>query len=139
MIESADVILWGTRIGCVVRRDGVPYAEFEYAPDLIGCGIEPSSIEMPVASRVYKFPSLPYASFHGLPGLLSDSVPDKFGNAVIDIWLKTQGRAPVRGQGFTGPAWRSGERACRRTEGSSAGRPSPCRRHSAERPARPPP
>ena len=94
MIESADVILWGTRIGCVVRRDDVPYAEFEYAPDFIGCGIEPSPIEMPVASRVYKFPSLPYASFHGLPGLLSDSVPDKFGNAVIDVWLKMQGRAP---------------------------------------------
>lgn len=94
MIESADVILWGTRIGCVVRREGAPYAEFEYAPDFIGCGIEPSPIEMPVASRVYKFPSLPYASFHGLPGLLSDSVPDKFGNAVIDVWLKTQGRAP---------------------------------------------
>lgn len=94
MIESADVILWGTRIGCVVRRDGVPYAEFEYAPDFIGCGIEPSPIEMPVASRVYKFPSLPYDSFHGLPGMLSDSVPDKFGNAVIDVWLKTQGRAP---------------------------------------------
>ena len=47
MIESADVILWGTRIGCVVRRDGVPYAEFEYTPDFIGCGIEPSPIEMP--------------------------------------------------------------------------------------------
>ena len=94
MIESADVILWGARIGCVIRREGAPYAEFEYAPDFIGCGIEPSPIEMPVASQVYKFPSLPYASFHGLPGLLSDSVPDKFGNAVIDVWLKTQGRAP---------------------------------------------
>ena len=94
VIESADVILWGKRIGCVVRREGVPYAEFEYDPDFIGCGIEPSPIEMPVASRIYRFPSLPEASFHGLPGLLSDSVPDKFGNAVIDVWLKTQGRAP---------------------------------------------
>jgi len=94
MIEAADVILWGRRIGCVIRRDGVPYAEFEYDPDFVGCGIEPSPVEMPVASKVYKFPSLPDMSFHGLPGLLSDSVPDKFGNAVIDIWLKTQGRAP---------------------------------------------
>ena len=94
MIESADVILWGKRIGCVVRREGVPYAEFEYDPDFVGCGIEPSPIEMPAASRIYRFPSLPEASFHGLPGLLSDSVPDKFGNAVIDVWLKTQGRAP---------------------------------------------
>lgn len=94
VIESADVILWGKRIGCVVRREGVPYAEFEYDPDFVGCGIEPSPIEMPAASRIYRFPSLPEASFHGLPGLLSDSVPDKFGNAVIDVWLKTQGRAP---------------------------------------------
>lgn len=94
MIESADVILWGKRIGCVVRREGVPYAEFEYDPDFVGCGIEPSPIEMSAASRIYRFPSLPEASFHGLPGLLSDSVPDKFGNAVIDVWLKTQGRAP---------------------------------------------
>lgn len=94
MIESADVILWGKRIGCVVRREGVPYAEFEYDPDFVCCGIEPSPIEMPAASRIYRFPSLPEASFHGLPGLLSDSVPDKFGNAVIDVWLKTQGRAP---------------------------------------------
>jgi len=94
MIEAADVILWGRRIGCVVRRDGMPYAEFEYDPDFVGCGIEPSPIEMPAVSKIYKFPSLPDISFHGLPGLLSDSVPDKFGNAVIDIWLKTQGRAP---------------------------------------------
>ena len=94
MIESAEVVLWGSRIGCVIRREGVPYAEFEYDPDFVGCGIEPSPIEMPAVSRVYKFPSLPEVSFHGLPGLLSDSVPDKFGNAVIDVWLKAQGRSP---------------------------------------------
>jgi serine/threonine-protein kinase HipA len=94
MIESAEVILWGRRIGSVIRREGVPFAEFEYAPDFVGCGVEPSPIEMPVATGVYKFPSLPNASFHGLPGLLSDSVPDKFGNAVIDVWLESQGRMP---------------------------------------------
>ena len=94
MIESAEVILWGRRIGFVIRREGVPFAEFEYAPDFVGCGVEPSPIEMPVATGVYKFPSLPNASFHGLPGLLSDSVPDKFGNAVIDVWLEAQGRLP---------------------------------------------
>lgn len=94
MIESAEVFLWGSRIGSVIRREGTPYAEFEYDPDFVGCGIEPSPIVMPAVSKVYKFPSLPDISFHGLPGLLSDSVPDKFGNAVIDVWLKAQGRAP---------------------------------------------
>ncbi len=77
MIEAADVILWGTRIGCVVRRDGMPCAEFEYDPAFIGRGIEPSPIEMPVSRKVYGFPALPSASFHGLPGLLSDSAPAK--------------------------------------------------------------
>ena len=94
MIESAEVFLWGSRIGSVIRREGIPYAEFEYDPDFVGCGIEPSPIVMPAVAKVYKFPSLPDISFHGLPGLLSDSVPDKFGNAVIDVWLKAQGRAP---------------------------------------------
>lgn len=30
----------------------------------------------------------------GLPGLLADSLPDRYGNALIDAWLATQGRAP---------------------------------------------
>lgn len=94
MTETAEVILWGSRIGSVIRREGAPYAEFEYDPGFVGRGIEPSPIEMPAVSKVYKFPSLPEEAFHGLPGLLSDSVPDKFGNAVIDVWLKAQGRAP---------------------------------------------
>jgi serine/threonine-protein kinase HipA len=49
---------------------------------------------MPLSDRVYEFPLLPKNTFHGLPGLLADSLPDKFGNALIDAWLATQGRAP---------------------------------------------
>jgi serine/threonine-protein kinase HipA len=47
---------------------------------------------MPLSRRIYQFPSLAEVSFHGLPGLLADSLPDKFGNALIDAWLATQGR-----------------------------------------------
>src|SRR5580658_7990309 len=49
---------------------------------------------MPLAPGVYQFPSLPEPAFHGLPGLLADSLPDKFGRALIDAWLATQGRRP---------------------------------------------
>jgi serine/threonine-protein kinase HipA len=49
---------------------------------------------MPLSDRVYEFPALPDITFHGLPGLLADSLPDKFGNALINAWLATQGRAP---------------------------------------------
>jgi len=43
---------------------------------------------------VYEFPTLSRSTFHGLPGLLADSLPDKFGNSLIDAWLATQGRTP---------------------------------------------
>ena len=49
---------------------------------------------MPLSDRIYTFPALPPATFQGLPGLLADSLPDRFGNAVIDAWLSTQGRSP---------------------------------------------
>jgi serine/threonine-protein kinase HipA len=49
---------------------------------------------MPLSRRVYVFSDLPPITFHGLPGLLADSLPDKFGNALIDTWLATQGRKP---------------------------------------------
>ena len=48
---------------------------------------------MPLGEQVYRFPALPRNTFHGLPGLLADSLPDKFGNALIDAWLATQGRS----------------------------------------------
>jgi serine/threonine-protein kinase HipA len=49
---------------------------------------------MPLSSRVHSFPGLRRESFHGLPGLLADSLPDRFGNALIDAWLASQGRRP---------------------------------------------
>jgi serine/threonine protein kinase HipA of HipAB toxin-antitoxin module len=51
---------------------------------------------MPLSDRVHVFPDLPRNTFHGLPGLLADSLPDQFGNTLIDAWLATQGRTPDR-------------------------------------------
>ena len=94
MNEAAEVLLWGRRIGVVSRLDGVPYVSFAYDAEFREAGIEPSPLMMPVGAEVYSFPEIPHNSFHGLPGMLSDSVPDKFGNAVIGSWLKAQGRLP---------------------------------------------
>lgn len=94
MTTSADVMLWGTRIGTVALFDGERFARFEYAPDFIASGIEVSPLRMPLSGNVFSFPQLNEMSFHGLPGLLADSLPDKFGNAVIDSWLESQGRRP---------------------------------------------
>ena len=93
MNESAEVLLWGKKIGVVSKRDGEPFVRFAYDGEFRDSGLEPSPVTMPVLETLYTFPDLPYRSFHGLPGLLSDSVPDKFGNAVIDVWLRSQNRS----------------------------------------------
>jgi len=88
----AEVQLWGRTIGAVSLEDGGSSAAFQYDPVFAQSGIEISPITMPLSDRVYVFPELPQRTFHGLPGLLADSLPDRFGNALIDAWLATQGR-----------------------------------------------
>ena len=94
MITRAAVRLWGRTIGAVSLDDANGIAAFQYDPAFARSGIEISPITMPLSDRVYVFPDLPQRTFHGLPGLLADSLPDKFGNALIDAWLATQGRTP---------------------------------------------
>lgn len=94
MSTVAEVRLWGRMIGAVsVERPG-GIAAFEYSDAFQRSGIEVAPLMMPLADRIYRFPNLPQQSFHGLPGMLADALPDKFGNAVIDAWLASQGRLP---------------------------------------------
>jgi serine/threonine-protein kinase HipA len=90
----ASVRLWGTPIGAVSLEDDRPDAIFQYDPAFLPSGIEVAPLRMPLAPAPYVFPNLNPNTFHGLPGLLADSLPDKFGHAVIDAWLASQGRRP---------------------------------------------
>ncbi len=94
MINAATVILWGTTVGYFYLEEGASFVSFEYDKDFLRMGIEVSPLMMPLSNRVYTFPELAASSFRGVPGLLADSLPDKFGNAVIDQWLAMQGRTP---------------------------------------------
>ncbi len=89
---NAEVRLWGTTIGAVALDAGEAVAAFQYAPAFVRSGIEVAPLMMPLRESPYAFPELSRQSFHGLPGMLADSLPDKFGNALIDAWLATQGR-----------------------------------------------
>ncbi|MFA5192859.1 MAG: HipA domain-containing protein [Verrucomicrobiia bacterium] len=91
---TAKVQLWGRTIGAVSMDEGRDYAAFQYDPAFARSGIEISPLTMPLSERVYAFPELSRNTFHGLPGLLADSLPDRFGNALINAWLATQGRTP---------------------------------------------
>jgi serine/threonine-protein kinase HipA len=90
----AEVRLWGRAIGAVSLEEGNDYAGFQYDAEFAQSGIEISPINMPLTERTYTFPQLAEKTFHGLPGLLADSLPDQFGNILIDAWLATQGRTP---------------------------------------------
>lgn len=88
----AEVRLWGRTIGAVSLEDG-DHAAFQYTSEFADSGIEVAPLVMPLSRRIHAFPELSRRTFHGLPGLLADSLPDGFGNALIDAWLATQGRS----------------------------------------------
>ncbi len=92
MTALAEVKLWGKTIGAVLLQDGDDVASFEYAAAFAQSGIQVAPLVMPLSRRVHRFPALSRTTFHGLPGLLADSLPDKFGNALIDAWLASRGR-----------------------------------------------
>ena len=94
MTVSAEVRLWGRRIGAVLLQTRKTVAAFEYDPAFRDSGIQVAPLMMPLSGRIYSFPALAQQTFHGLPGLLADSLPDAFGNAVIDAWLARSGRSP---------------------------------------------
>ncbi|GAB6088812.1 type II toxin-antitoxin system HipA family toxin [Spirochaeta dissipatitropha] len=93
MADNARILLWGSMIGAVSWVPEREIGVFQYAPEFIESGIQPSPIEMPLQEFPYSFPALPKSTFKGLPGMLADSLPDRFGNAVIDSWLAEQGRS----------------------------------------------
>ncbi|MEX0915622.1 MAG: type II toxin-antitoxin system HipA family toxin, partial [Wenzhouxiangellaceae bacterium] len=124
----AEVRLWGRTIGAVALADGERTAAFEYDPAFRRSGIQVAPVTMPLSERVFRFPELAHQTFHGLPGLLADSLPDKFGHRLIDAWLARQGRSPEsmnaverlcytgrRGMGALEFAPRIGPRATRST------------------------
>jgi serine/threonine-protein kinase HipA len=94
MSTLAEVRLWGKTIGAVSLEDGEDVASFEYDAAFAQSGIQVAPMVMPLSRRLHRFPELARPTFHGLPGLLADSLPDKFGNALINAWLASQGRQP---------------------------------------------
>ncbi|MBC8405663.1 MAG: type II toxin-antitoxin system HipA family toxin [Planctomycetes bacterium] len=91
-MSHALVSLWGTTIGAVRWDSEREIGLFEYEPDFLRSGIQVAPLHMPLAGAIYSFPALNHETFHGLPGLLADALPDRFGNALINAWLASQGR-----------------------------------------------
>lgn len=90
-LRTVKVKLWGSTIGYLHRQDN-GLIGFQYDENFLSSGIEVSPIKMPLSDLTYSFPALPEETFSGLPGMLADSLPDKFGNIVIKSYLENHGR-----------------------------------------------
>lgn len=94
-MATTEIKLWGKTIGAASWNEQKEIAYVEYTRDFIRSGIQVSPFMMPLTERIYSFPALNKNTFQGLPGLLSDSLPDKYGNALIDSWLAREGRSKI--------------------------------------------
>jgi serine/threonine-protein kinase HipA len=97
----AEVKIWGTLVGAVAWDEKTGYATFEYDQKFKQLGWDLSPLKMPItaSNSLFSFPELlkdrnsEYDTFKGLPGLLADTLPDKYGNQLINLWLAQQGRS----------------------------------------------
>jgi serine/threonine-protein kinase HipA len=98
-VETAYVKIWGMLVGAVSWDPEKELATFEFDRNFLEKDLDLSPLKMPIAdarsgTAKFEFPTLPKKTFKGLPGMLADSLPDKFGNNIIDVWLARQGRTP---------------------------------------------
>ncbi len=94
VMEVINVRFKQHEVGAVSFDTQTGLGAFEYAPSFIKTGIELSPLKMPLAQGIYSFPELDFNTFKGLPGLVADSLPDDFGNAVLNAWVAMRGKSP---------------------------------------------
>lgn len=102
MVDVAEVKIWDEFVGAVRWDSERQLAGFQYDTRFLAKGYNLSPIKMPIinGNQIYNFPELRKSkddhidTFKGLPGLLADALPDKYGNQLINIWLAQNGRPP---------------------------------------------
>ncbi len=96
MVTTAYVNIWDLRAGAIAWDAGSGLGSFEYDPAFLKSNLDLAPLKMPVSGaekKVFVFPDLRRSNtFAGLPGLVADALPDKYGNALINSWLSRQGR-----------------------------------------------
>ncbi|MCK9404250.1 MAG: type II toxin-antitoxin system HipA family toxin [Chitinophagaceae bacterium] len=96
MITTAFINIWNKRVGAIAWDVDTELASFEFESSFLANEWDLSPLKMPIANaakRVFSFPELKgTTTFKGLPGLLADVLPDKYGNSLINAWLSKNGR-----------------------------------------------
>jgi len=97
--KTAYIKLWEHLVGAVAWDAENKFATFEYDPDFLKLGLDVAPLRMPIeaarsGSATFSFRTLPKDTYYGLPGMLADALPDRFGSDLINRWLAAQGRSP---------------------------------------------
>lgn len=95
VMEALSVKYQNYNVGAVSFDTDTGLGAFEYHPSFLSTGIELSPIHLPLRTGIFSFPGLDKQTFRGLPGMVADSLPDDFGNAVLDAWVASEGRTPA--------------------------------------------
>lgn len=108
MINTIEVRYKGEPVGALSYNTGDTAARFEYLAEFVEKDIPLAPLTMPAEKgRIYSFPGLNWDTFRGLPGMLADSLPDDFGNAVLNQWVaqqpdRTEPLSPLERLQYTG-------------------------------------
>ena len=102
MMDLASINIWGELVGAVAWNETTGVATFEYDSNFKRRNLDLSPLKMSIKTdqQIFEFQELRKSSdssfdtFKGLPGLLADSLPDRYGNELINRWLAQQGRHP---------------------------------------------
>ena len=93
-VDRVEVHLWGQLAGVVALDPSYGFYAFRFTPEFQATGIDPSPLRMPVGEdRTFLFTDLPLETYKRLPAMLSDALPDDFGNALINRYMADRGIA----------------------------------------------
>jgi serine/threonine-protein kinase HipA len=101
MVVAAEIWIWDKLAGAILWDEIEQLGSFEFNQNFLRSGLDISPIRMPLSqgNRIYKFSEIRksrgdvFDTFKGLPGLLADMLPDKYGNQLINAWFIQNGRA----------------------------------------------
>ncbi|MCX6226145.1 MAG: type II toxin-antitoxin system HipA family toxin [Bacteroidia bacterium] len=96
MEELLKVTLWGREVAATIWDTESEFATIEFYDTYADSGWDISPLMMPLGDirrgeRQFSFPAHRGKTFKGLPGLLADSLPDDYGNSLIDEWFAAKG------------------------------------------------
>lgn len=97
MSKVVEVRLWGTVVGYLAYSPGqTDSATFVYDEEFMKSDIQLSPIRMAYPPKLFTFPDISRQTFKGLPGIFADSLPDKYGNQLIDIFMAEKKIPPAQ-------------------------------------------